>query len=44
MGLGSCSKVSLVEARARAHRLRIIAREGGDPFAAKEQVFNTGDL
>jgi len=41
MGLGSCSKVSLVEARAKARRLRIIAREGGDPFAAKEQVFNT---
>ncbi len=41
MGLGSCSKVLLVEARARARRLRIIAREGGDPFEAKEQVFNT---
>jgi hypothetical protein len=37
MGLGSWS---LVEARARARRLRIIAREGGDPFAAKERVFN----
>src|SRR5918994_2049198 len=37
MGLGSCSQVSLVDARARARRLRKIA-EGGDPFAAREQV------
>ncbi len=41
IGLGSFKRVSLVEARARARRLRIIAREGGDPFEAKEQVFNT---
>src|SRR5215217_5514490 len=25
----------------RGHRLRKIAREGGDPFAIREQVFNT---
>ena len=41
MGLGSCSEVSLVDARARARRLRKIAREGGDPFAAREQVCKT---
>ena len=28
IGLGSCSKMSLVEARARARRLQIIARKG----------------
>ena len=41
MGLGSCTEISLLEARARAWRLRKIAREGGDPFAAREQVFST---
>jgi Arm domain-containing DNA-binding protein len=41
MGLGSCTEISLLEARARARRLRRIARQGGDPFAAREQVFNT---
>ncbi len=41
MGLGSCTKISLLEARARARRLRKIARQGGDPFTAREQVFST---
>jgi hypothetical protein len=41
MGLGSCSQVSLVDARARARRLQKIARDGGDPFAAREQVCKT---
>ncbi len=41
MGLGSFTQISLFEARARARRLRKIAREGGDPFAAREQVFST---
>ena len=41
MGLGSCSQVSLVDARARARRLRKIARDGGNPFAAREQVCKT---
>ena len=41
MGLGSCSQVSLVDARARARRLRKIARDGGDPFEAREQVCKT---
>jgi hypothetical protein len=41
IGLGSCTEISLLEARARAWRLRRIARQGGDPFAAREQVFST---
>jgi hypothetical protein len=41
MGLGSCTEISLLEARARARRLREIARAGGDSFAAREQVFST---
>ncbi len=41
MGLGSCPEISLLEARARARRLRKVAHEGGDPFAAREQVFST---
>src|SRR5215212_6675180 len=41
IGLGSFTRVSLVEARARARALRKIARDGGDPFAAREQVFRT---
>ena len=41
IGLGSFTRVSLVEARARARALRKIARKGGDPFTAREQVFNT---
>src|SRR5215213_8753641 len=41
IGLGSFTRVSLVEARARAQALRRIAREGGDPSAAREEVFNT---
>ncbi len=41
MGLGSCTEISLLEARARARRLRKIARQGGDPFTAREQVFST---
>ncbi len=40
MGLGSCSEISLLEARARAQRLRKVARAGGDPFAQREQVFS----
>ena len=35
IGLGSFTRVSLVEARAKAQALRKIAREGGDPFAAR---------
>jgi hypothetical protein len=41
MGLGSFTQISLLEARARARRLRKVAREGGDPFAVREQVFST---
>ncbi len=41
MGLGSCTEISLLEARARALRLRNIARAGNDPFADREQVFST---
>ena len=41
MGLGSCTEISLLEARARARRLRKVARQGGDPFAVREQVFST---
>ncbi len=41
MGLGSCTEISLLVARARARRLREIAREGGDPFVEREQVFST---
>jgi hypothetical protein len=41
IGLGSCTEISLLEARARARRLRKVARQGGDPFAAREQVFST---
>ena len=41
MGLGGFSRTSLVEARVRARILRKIAREGGDPFSAREQVFRT---
>jgi hypothetical protein len=40
IGLGSFTRVSLVEARAKAQALRKIAREGGDPFVVREQVFN----
>ena len=40
MGLGSFTQISLFEARARAQRLRRIARQGGDPFAQREQVFS----
>src|SRR5687767_4591444 len=39
IGLGGCSSTSLVEARVKARVLRKIARDGGDPFAAREQVF-----
>ena len=39
VGLGGCSSTSLLVARVRARALRKIAREGGDPFAAREQVF-----
>ncbi len=38
--LGSFTRISLFEARARAQRLRRIARQGGDPFAQREQVFS----
>jgi hypothetical protein len=38
IGLGGCSTTSLLVARVRARTLRKIAREGGDPFAAREQV------
>src|SRR5215211_525645 len=41
IGLGGLSCTSLVEARVRAKMLRKIAREGGDPFAAREQVCGT---
>jgi hypothetical protein len=40
MGLGSFTRISLSGARARARRLRRIARQGGDPFAEREQVFS----
>jgi hypothetical protein len=40
MGLGSFTQISLLEARARAQRLRKVARVGGDPFAQREQVFS----
>src|SRR5215218_4620481 len=41
IGLGGLSCTSLVEARVRAKLLRKIAREGGDPLAARDQVFRT---
>jgi hypothetical protein len=41
IGLGGFSYTSLVEARARAKILRKIAREGGDPLAARAQVCRT---
>jgi hypothetical protein len=41
IGLGGFSYTSLVEARARARILRKIAREGGDPLAARAQVCRT---
>ena len=41
VGLGSCNEISLLVARTRARRLRKIARDGGDPFAGREQVFST---
>ena len=37
IGLGSAALVSLAEARDEAHRLRKIARAGGDPLAAKRR-------
>jgi Arm DNA-binding domain len=40
MGLGPFTQISLSVARARARRLRKVAREGGDPFAEREQVFS----
>ena len=42
VGLGGCSSTSLLVARVRARALRKIARDGGDPFVAREQVFKTG--
>src|SRR5215204_4025990 len=41
IGLGSFTRVSLVEARARAQALRTIARDGGDPFTTRAEVFST---
>jgi len=41
IGLGSCSRVSLLEARSRARAMRKIAREGGDPITVREQVCRT---
>jgi hypothetical protein len=41
IGLGGFSYTSLVEAQARARILRKIAREGGDPLAARAQVCRT---
>ncbi len=41
VGLGGFSYTSLAEARARARILRKIAREGGDPLAARAQVCRT---
>jgi hypothetical protein len=41
IGLGSCTEILLLEARARAQRLREIAREGGDPFVERAQMFST---
>ena len=41
IGLGGLSRTSLVEARVRAKMLRKIARDGGDPVAARDQVFRT---
>ena len=41
IGLGGLSRTSLVEARVRAKMLRTIARDGGDPMAARDQVFRT---
>jgi hypothetical protein len=40
VGLGSFTRISLFEARVRTQRLRRIARQGGDPFAQREQVFS----
>ena len=40
-GLGSCTEISLLVARARAQRLRKIARQGCDPFDNRERVFST---
>ncbi len=37
IGLGGLSLVSLAEAREEAHRLRKIARSGGDPLAERRQ-------
>lgn len=45
-GLGSCSVVSLAEARERADKYRVIARTGGDPTEQREaqaRVFVTFD-
>lgn len=36
IGLGSASLVTLAEAREKARELRKVAREGGDPFAARD--------
>jgi hypothetical protein len=41
IGLGGFSCTSLVQARTRARILRKIAREGGDPLAARAQVCST---
>ena len=41
IGLGSLEQISPFEARARAQRLRKVARAGGDPLADREQVFST---
>jgi len=41
IGIGGFSCTSLVEARTRARILRKIAREGGDPIAARAQVCST---
>ena len=38
MGLGSLRLVSLVDAREEAARQRKLARQGGDPFAARRQA------
>src|SRR6187551_2951687 len=41
LGLGSVSLVTLAEARDEAHRLRKIARAGGDPLAERQREKRT---
>ena len=41
IGLGSAALVSLAEAREEAHRLRKVARAGGDPLATRRKALRT---